>query len=108
MAYDEVLAGRVRDRLPGTADVAERKMFGGLAFMTGGHLTVGVYGDDMIARVGAGGLAAAAAEPGARPFEMAGRAMRGFVLVAGETLDDPELERWIDRARAHVATLPPR
>jgi TfoX/Sxy family transcriptional regulator of competence genes len=108
MAYDEVLAGRVRDRLPEAADVAERKMFGGLAFLTGGHLAVGVYGDDLLARVGADGMAAAAAEPGARPFEMAGRTMRGFVRVAGETLDDPELERWIERARAHVATLPPK
>jgi hypothetical protein len=48
MAYDELLAGRVRDCLQGAAGVSEKKMFGGLAFMTGGHLTVGVYGDGHI------------------------------------------------------------
>ena len=50
----------------------------------------------------------AVAEPGVRPFEMGGRTMRGWVLVAGERLSDDELERWIDRARGYVATLPPK
>jgi len=53
MAFDELLAGRVRTCLRQVAGVNERKMFGGLAFMTGGHLTVGVYGDGLIARIGA-------------------------------------------------------
>jgi TfoX/Sxy family transcriptional regulator of competence genes len=108
MAYDEVLAARVRDRLQGAPGVAERKMFGGLVFMTAGHLTVGVYGDDLLVNVGAADVAAAVAEPGAARFEMAGRPMRAMIRVAGEALDDPDLERWIARARAHVATLPPK
>jgi hypothetical protein len=48
-------------------------MFGGLAFLTGGHLTVGVYGDGLIARIGARDMDAATAEPGVRPFDMTGR-----------------------------------
>jgi hypothetical protein len=51
MAYDEALAGRVRAALSGTG-TTEKKMFGGLVFMTGDHLTVGVYGDGLIARAG--------------------------------------------------------
>jgi hypothetical protein len=66
MAYDEVLAGRVRDCLREVAGVSEKKMFGGLAFMAQGHLTVGVYGDGLIARIGAEGMDAAVAEPGVR------------------------------------------
>ena len=81
MAYDEALAGRVRDCLS-DIETTEKKMFGGLAFMTGGHLTVGVYGDGLIARVGAEGIDAAVAEPGVRPFDMTGRPMRGIVVVA--------------------------
>ncbi len=107
MAYDEVLAGRVRDGLRDVAGVSEKKMFGGLAFMSGGHLTVGVYGDGLIARIGAESMAAAVAEPGVRPFDMTGRPMRGIVVVASETLDDGALGRWIARARGHVAGLPP-
>jgi hypothetical protein len=108
MAYDEVLAGRVRDCLRNVAGVTEKKMFGGLAFMTGGHLTVGVYGDGLIARIGAEGMDAAVAESGVRPFDMTGRPMRGIVVVAGETLDDGALGRWIAQARGHVTGLPPK
>jgi hypothetical protein len=53
MAFDELLADRVRTCLQQIAGVSERKIFGGLAFMTGGHLTVGVYGYGLIARIGA-------------------------------------------------------
>ncbi|MGE5293101.1 MAG: TfoX/Sxy family protein [Micromonosporaceae bacterium] len=108
MAYDEVLAGRIRDHLRDVAGVTEQKMFGGLAFMTHGHLTVGVYGEGLIARIGADGMYAAVAEPGVRPFDMSGRPMRGIIVVTGDALDDRELERWIGQARAHVATLPPK
>ena len=107
MAYDEALAGRVRTRLSSTGAV-EKTMFGGLVFMTGGHLTGGVYGDGLIARVGAEGMATAVTEPGVGPFQMGARAMRGFVLVPAETLDDRRLDSWISRARRHVASLPPR
>jgi hypothetical protein len=108
MAYDEVLAGRVRDGLRDVAGVTEKRMFGGLAFMAGGHLTVGVYGDGLIARIGAAGMTEAVTEPGVRPFDMTGRPMRGIVVVAAEVLDDRALAGWIARARRHVASLPPR
>ena len=108
MAYDESLAGRVRNRLEKVPEATEKKMFGGVAFMTSGHLTVGVYGDGLIARIGVGNMAEAVAEPGVRPFDMTGRPMRGIVVVAGETLDDSALDGWISRARAYVAALPPK
>ncbi len=108
MAYDEALAARVRTCLRAVAGITEKKMFGGLAFMTGGHLTVGVYGDGLIARIGAEHMDAAVAEPGVRPFDMTGRPMRGIVVVAAEALDDTALDHWIARARRHVASLPPK
>ncbi|MDT4988361.1 MAG: hypothetical protein QOI74_2455 [Micromonosporaceae bacterium] len=108
MAFDDVLAGRIRERLREVPGVDEKKMFGGLAFLTGGNMTVGVYGDDLIARIGPDGQAAALTEPGARRFDITGRPMRGWVLVAGEALDDAVLDRWIRRARDFVATLPPK
>ena len=68
VAFDELLADRVRTCLQQVAGVSEKKMFGGLAFMTGGHLTVGVYVDRLIARTGAQDMDAATAQPGVRPF----------------------------------------
>ena len=47
-----------------------------------------------------------AAEPAARPFDMGGRQMRGWVLVAGASLSDDELDRWVGRCRSYVETLP--
>jgi TfoX/Sxy family transcriptional regulator of competence genes len=106
MAYDEVLAERVRDRLRDVVEVTEKKMFGGLAFLTHGNMTVGVHGDDLIARIDPARTDAALARPGVRPFDITGRPMRGWILVAGEALDDGALDSWIAEAGAFVATLP--
>ena len=108
MAFDELLADRVRASLQQATGVREKKMFGGLAFMIGGHLTVGVYGDGLIARIGAQDMAAAAAEPGVRPFDMTGRPMRGIVVIDSAELDNKTLDRWIGQARSYVAGLPPK
>src|ERR1700742_4982568 len=107
MAYDAELAERVRDRMVAVAGVSEKKMFGGLAFLTWGNMTVGVYGDGLLARIYPGtagqGLAA---EPGARPFDMGGRERRGGVGVAAESLTYDELDRWIGLCRGYLAPLP--
>ena len=108
MAYDEVLAGRVRDRLGDLPGVTGKRMFGALAFLTDGRLTVGVTGDDLMVRVGPDAAGEALALPGTRLMEMGGRRMRGWVLVDGAELDDDVLEQWLDRARDFVLTLPPK
>jgi TfoX/Sxy family transcriptional regulator of competence genes len=108
MAFDERLADRVRACLQHVAEVSERKMFGGLAFMIGGHLTVVVYGDGLIARIGAQDMDAATTQPGVRPFDMTGRPIRGIVVIDSSVLDDQALDRWIGQARGYAAGLPPR
>jgi TfoX/Sxy family transcriptional regulator of competence genes len=108
MAYDEALAERIRDRLRDADGVTEKRMFGGLAFLTHGNMTVGVHGDELIARIDPAGTEAALAEPGVRPFDITGRPMRGWILVAGEALDDDQLARWLAEAGGFVATLPPK
>ena len=106
MAYDEVLADRLRDRLVVASGVTEKKMFGGLAFLTDGNMTVGVHGDDLLVRLDPEATEAALARAGVRPFDMTGRPMRGWVVVAGDRLDEDDLDRWIAEAAAFVATLP--
>ena len=90
------------------AGVSEKKMFGGLAFLTSGNMTVGVNGDDLVVRIDPEAMDDALAEPDVRPFDMTGRPMRGWIVVASDGLSDDELERWIDQARSYVATLPPK
>ena len=108
MAYDEALAERIRDRLRDALGMTEKKMFGGLAFLTHGTITVGAYGDDLLVRVDPQEVTATLAQPDVRPFVMGGRTTRGFVVVAGEALDDHALDHWIAAAGAYVATLPPK
>ena len=105
MTYDETLAGRVRDTVPG---LAEKRMFGGLAFLLSGNMAVGVHGDDLIVRVAPDDHAALLGEPGARPFDLTGRPMKGWLVVAGEALDDAALAAWIARGVAFAGSLPPK
>jgi TfoX/Sxy family transcriptional regulator of competence genes len=109
MAYDAVLADRVRERLGGVDGVTELRMFGGWGVTIHGNMAVGVLGDDLIVRVGADGYEDALARPGARPFDFTGRAMTGWVYVtSGAIADNRTLTRWIKRGTAHAESLPPK
>ncbi|WP_406442384.1 TfoX/Sxy family protein [Streptomyces sp. NBC_00631] len=109
MAYDQGLAERIRERLGADADVAEKRMFGGIAFLYRGNMAVGVTGDDLMVRVGPDATDAALARPGARIFDMTGRPMRGWVVVAGSAVtEDDALGAWIDEGHAFAASLPPK
>ncbi|MDY7086454.1 MAG: TfoX/Sxy family protein [Actinomycetota bacterium] len=105
MAYDEVLAQRLRERLTDPA-ITERKMFGGLAFFTNGNMTVGVSGDELIVRLDPADIVAALTRPGVRQFEVGGRSMKNWILVAADHLDDATLDSWLTAALDHATGLP--
>jgi TfoX/Sxy family transcriptional regulator of competence genes len=69
MAYDEGLAERLRSLLGGNADIAEKRMFGGIAFLLRGNMCVGVHGDDLIVRIAPEETDEALAEPHVRVFD---------------------------------------
>jgi len=107
--YDEQLAARVRAVLGDRSDVAERSMFGGIAFMVGGHMCCGVNGSNLMLRLGEAQAAAALEHPQTRPMDFTGRPMKGFVYVSPEgTRSQDDLRAWIERAAQHVGTLPAR
>ncbi|WP_406464898.1 TfoX/Sxy family protein [Streptomyces sp. NBC_01622] len=109
MAYDEGLAERIRERLGADPDITEKRMFGGIAFLRSGNMAVGVTGDDLMVRVGPDATDAALARPGTRIFDMTGRPMRGWIVVAGSAVaEDEALGEWIDEGRAFAASLPPK
>jgi len=110
MAYDETLAARVREHAAGHP-VEEKKMFGGLAFLLGGHLAVAASGQGgLLVRVEPSETAGLLAEPGAAPFEMGGRgAMDGWLRVDPDAVaDEDALARWVDRGLAYARSLPPK
>ena len=107
MAYDEHLADRVRDRLEDEPGITEKRMFGALAFLVHGKLACGVTGEGLMVRLPPDEWEAACAGPAVQPMEMAGRPMRGWVLVApGGVTDDDDLQRWVTRATAFARSLP--
>jgi TfoX/Sxy family transcriptional regulator of competence genes len=110
MAYDEDLARRIRQLVAGDADIAERKMFGGLAFLAGGNMSVAASGQGgLLVRVDPADTEALLSEPHARPFEMRGRSMQGWLRVEPEGVQtDRELEPWVNRGLAYARSLPPK
>ena len=109
MAYDEDLADRMRLLLEGER-VTEKKMLGGLAFLLHGHMAVAVSGQGgLMVRVEPADTDALLREPGAGPFEMQGRPMKGWLRVEAAALDDDAVLRaWAERGLAYVRTLPPK
>ena len=109
MAYDEALADRVREKLSENPEISERKMFGGIAFMLSGNMAVGVSKDDLMVRIDPDDQDEALAEPGVRVFDMTGRSMKGWILVAPEAIDeDSGLQRWIETGLDFAGSLPPK
>ena len=107
MAYDELLAQRIRDSLPKNPGITERKMFGGLAFMLGGNMFCGVVRGDLMVRVGPDGHDDALTLPGARPMDFTGRPMRGMVFVGPAGCESNEaLAEWVSQAFAFAESLP--
>lgn len=107
MAYDEEIAARVRDKVGELAPYEEKKMFGGLAFMVNTHMACGLMKDGLMIRVGKDGHAAAIAK-GAHEMDMAGRPMRGMVLVPNEDCQDETVDSWVTEAVAFAKSEPPK
>ncbi len=107
MAYDQNLAERIRKALSRRKNVTEKKMFGGLTFMAGGNMCVGVTNDDLMARVGPDAHAAALKIANARPMDFTGRPMKSMVFVGEKGWkSDKSLKDWIDRGVKHARSLP--
>ncbi len=109
MACDESLVERIRESLETRSGIAEKRMFGGVAFLLHGNMLVGVWKDSLCARLGPDEGLAALHEPHVRPFDITGRPMKAWVLVEPDGVaDDDQLRSWIERSFAFVTALPPK
>lgn len=110
MGYDVDLADRIRDLLVAEADVTESKMFGGLAFLVGGHMAITASGQGgALVRVDPAVYESIAARSNAVPAVMRGRAMKGWLRVESDDLTTKrQLVRWVELATIHARSLPPK
>lgn len=111
MAYNEVLAQRIRNVLSDLKppELVEKKMFGGVAFMAQGNLACGVNKDELIVRVGPAAYPEAIGRPFARPFDITGRPMQGWVMVAAAGYEaDEHLRAWVGQGVEFALSLSPK
>jgi TfoX/Sxy family transcriptional regulator of competence genes len=108
VAYDEALAERMRELLGGESDLTEKKMFGGLAFLIGGNMAVAASGQGgVLVRVDPAESATLVATTNARPMEMRGREMAGWLRVDSEDVQtERELARWVELGVTYARSLP--
>ena len=110
MAYSKPQTVRVRKALGKRAGLTEKQMFGGVAFLLGGNMCVGVHGDDLIVRVEPDRTDALLKEPGAKPFSLSARpGMPGWLLVGPSGYKtDAALKAWVGRGVDYASSLPPK
>jgi hypothetical protein len=110
MAYDAALAERIRTHVAGEPELTEQRMFGGLAFLIGGNMAVAASGQGgLLVRVDPDDSHQLVAGTAARPMEMRGREMRGWLRVdEADVRDVASLAEWVDRGVAYARTLPPK
>lgn len=108
MTRDETLVADIRAHLLSAGAVREVKMFGGIGFMLNGNLVAAASKRGLLLRVGKDHHEEALTRPGARPMEMRGRTMEGYVYVDPKRLKNDMLKRWLDDASRFVKTLPPK
>jgi hypothetical protein len=108
VAYDEDLANRIRELVAGEEGLTEQRMFGGLAFLIGGNMSVSASGQGgLMLRVEPSQTDALLRRPHTRPFVMRGREMQGWLRVDAEGVRTKrQLERWVARGVAYARSLP--
>jgi len=108
VAYDEELAARIRELVGDEPALTEKKMFGGLAFLIGGNMAIAASGQGgLLVRVDPAQSDELVAATPARPMEMRGREMAGWLRVDGDDVrQQPELARWVALGTAYARSLP--
>lgn len=108
MPYDEDLANRIRELVASHPDVREQRMFGGLAFLIAGNMSVAVSaGGGLLLRCDPAETATLLGKPHAAPFEMRGREMSGWLRVHEDGVRTTgQLERWVERGVSYARSLP--
>lgn len=102
MAYDENLAGRIRDLLDPQLPCEEKKMFGGLCFMIDGKMCMGVMKDKIMLRINPDDREKLLKKKGSKPMDFTGREMKGMLYIEMEGIKtEKNLKAWMDVALAY-------
>lgn len=107
--YDKGLAERLKDIMGSMLEMEPNYMMGGFGYLMNGNMCVGVWGDQLIIRIGIEAAQSIADEPFVKPMDITGRPMRGWAMILPEGLgEDDQLRRYVDMAIFFCAGLPPK
>lgn len=99
MAYSELLANRIRQRLSDLTDIEEKAMMGGLTFMYNSKMCVGIIKDELMCRIDPAIYEAVLEKPGCRPMDFTGRPMKGYIMVDSTGMTNKKnFDYWINLA----------
>jgi TfoX/Sxy family transcriptional regulator of competence genes len=108
MAYDTKLAERIRSQLDGLP-FEEKKMFGGIGFLLNGNMACGVNKENLIVRIDPEKQNSLLKKPHAKPFDLTGRPMKGWLVIEGEGCKtDKQLSTWVKEGVEFASALPPK
>ncbi|MEO6329074.1 MAG: TfoX/Sxy family protein [Ginsengibacter sp.] len=97
MAYNEKLAGRIRERLADLPNIEEKEMMGGLTFMYNNKMCIGIFKDEMMCRIDPDLQDTALEKDGCRVMDFTGRPMKGYILVDDTGMKSKkDFEYWIN------------
>ena len=107
MAYDQEIQKQI-EGLYGKEGLRSKRMFGGVCYLYGGNMAFGIYKDNIVIRLGSPEEARKAIESGAAlPFDITGKAMKGWVMIPKKSLKTADqFRRWLDKGLAFAKTLP--
>ena len=109
MAYDQVLASRIREVIGPLPEITEKKIFGGVCYLLNGNMACGVIKDGLIVRLAPAQFETARSRPGTRPFAMSGKPMTGWLVVDPEgTASEADLRGWVGQTLDFARSLPPK
>ncbi|UCD31298.1 MAG: TfoX/Sxy family protein [Desulfobacterales bacterium] len=107
MPYNEAIEARIKSIVSGWQNTDSKKMFGGVCHLLNGNMFCGVYKDFLILRLGQENADRALSLPSVKPFDITGRPMKGWVMVAQDEFEnDSALKAWLNQAKKFVRTLP--
>ena len=109
MPYNEKLEARISKIVSGWQNTAAKKMFGGICHLISGNMFCGVYKDFLILRIGEPSAEEAFELPYVKPFDITGRAMKGWIMVDERGFkSDQDLKKWLLKAKHFAVNLPPK
>jgi TfoX/Sxy family transcriptional regulator of competence genes len=107
MAYNEELDRRIKKVVSRWKGTNDKKMFGGVCHLIHGNMFCGVHKNFLILRLGEDKSSDALKQPYARPFDITGKPMKGWVMIADDGYkSDPDLKTWLNQAKNFAESLP--